>query len=171
MLLISKFEYKLALTKCKDLLYNSKRLFFNEPMKCFYPFLADSLLLAKCYVREDKFSQAEEILTQGWTIFNKYVTSENYEITNAVLEKQGDGELNDVNKYITTTMDNENTVRLFHQATISKERERIRSNLLIIKELKRRTSMLATFASLFYNIGQLKKAEEKEQDQPEAAHG
>lgn len=46
------------------------------------------------------------------------------------------------------------------QATISRERERIRSNLLVIKELKRRTTLLATFASLFYNIGQLKKSEE-----------
>lgn len=31
---------------------------------------------------------------------------------------------------------------------------------MIIKELKRRTTLLATFASLFYNVGQLKKSEE-----------
>lgn len=110
MILVSKFEYKLALSKCKDLLYNSKKLFFNDPTKCFYSFLADSLLLAKCYVREDKFSQAEEILNQGWTIFNKYVTSDHYEITNAVLEQQGKEELHEVYKYIATTQDNENTV-------------------------------------------------------------
>ena len=49
---------------------------------------------------------------------------------------------------------------MFTQATVSRERERIRANLLVIKELKRRTTLLATFASLFYNIGQLKKTEE-----------
>lgn len=153
LLLISKFEYRQALFRCKDLIQVSKKIFFNQPLRSFYPFLADSLLLAKCFIREDKFSQAEEVLSQSWVIFNKYVTNEDYKITNVVFEERGKEDLDDIQRYINSTA-NENIDEL------SKERERIKGNLTIIKELKRRTSLLATFASLFYNVGQLKKTEE-----------
>jgi len=151
---ISKFEYKSALMKCKDLIVVSKRLFFNEPYKYFYAFLSDSLLLAKCFIREDKFTQAEEVLTQGWRIFNKYVTNENYKITKVVFEERDDNDLEALNKYINTATESED------HNEVNKEKDRIKNNLTIIKELKRRTTLLSCFASLFYNVGLLKNAEE-----------
>jgi hypothetical protein len=111
------------------------------------------LLLAKCFIREDKFSQAEEVLSQGWVIFNKYVTGADYKITNVIFDQQGDDDIDDVQKYI-------NSSPIETAEEMVKERERIKGNLTTIKELKRRTSLLATFASLFYNVGQLKKTEE-----------
>lgn len=152
--LISKFEYRHALMKCKDLILVSKKLFLNTPFRYFYSFLTDSLLLAKCFIREDKFAQAEEVLTQGWKIFNKYITDENYRITKVIFEEQEHSDVESLQNYINTTGDLENDTEL------TKEQERIKNNLTIIKELKRRTSLLACFASLFYNVGQLKTAED-----------
>ena len=40
-----------------------------------------------------------------------------------------------------------------------KERYELETNLLMLKELKRRTSLLSCFASLFYNIGDFKHSE------------
>lgn len=104
-ILISKFEYKFALLKSKELIMSSKRLFFNEPYKYFYSYLTDSLLLAKCFIREDKFSLAEECLTQGWKVFNHYITNDNYKITKLIFEESGERELEAVHKYIDTTVD------------------------------------------------------------------
>ena len=153
-ILISKFEYHHALLKCKELILYSKKLFFNEPFKYFYSYLTDSLLLAKCFIREDKFTQAEEVLVQGWKIFNKYVTTDQYRISKIIFEERDDQDLEALQKYINTAAELEDTSEL------SKERDRIKSNLTIIKELKRRTSLLACYASLFYNIGCIKTAEE-----------
>ena len=110
LVMISKFEYKHALTKCKEIIQLAKKLFFNEPLKYFYSFLTDSMLLSKCFIREDKFSKAEEVLIQGWSIFNKYITNENYKITNVIFEQRGEDDLEDIQKYINTTTDLENGV-------------------------------------------------------------
>ena len=158
--MVSKFEYRHALIKAKELIMASKKLFFNEPFKYFYSFLTDSLVLTKCFIREDKFTQAEEVLNQGWKIFNKYITNDNYKISKVVFEERDENDLEALQKYINTTAEVEDSVGSAQQNEISKERERIKNNLIIIKELKRRTSLLACFATLYFNIGQLKSAEE-----------
>ena len=56
--LFSKLEYQYAAVRAKELLRISKRLFFNEPATYFYGFIVDSLLLAKCYLRQDKLQLA-----------------------------------------------------------------------------------------------------------------
>jgi hypothetical protein len=112
-LLISKFDYRQALLKSKELIGISKKLFFNEPLKYFYSFLTDSLLLAKCFIREDKFSQAEEVMQQGWRIFNKYVTSDSYRITKVIFEEKDDSDMEALQRYINTTSELEDTVASF----------------------------------------------------------
>lgn len=110
--MISKFEYKHALVKAKELVMISKKLFFNEPFKYFYTFLTDSLILAKCFIREDKFTQAEEVLVQGWGIFNRYITNDNYKISKVVFEERDEGDIEALQKYINTTTDGtEDSVR------------------------------------------------------------
>ena len=107
---VSKFDYRQALVKCKELVGVSKKLFFNEPLKYFYSFLTDSLLLTKCFIREDKFSQAEEVLQQGWRIFNKYITSDSYRITKVIFEEKDDSDLEALQRYINTTAELEDAV-------------------------------------------------------------
>lgn len=122
-ILISKFDYRQALVKCKELIGISKKLFFNEPLKYFYAFLTDSLLLAKCFIREDKFSQAEEVLQQGWRIFNKYITSDSYRITKVIFEEKDDSDLEALQRYINTTAELEDAVGLtYPERTLERKR-------------------------------------------------
>jgi hypothetical protein len=98
--LFSKFEYLFALKKAKNLMKITKRLFFQSPDHYYYTYLVDSLLLVKCFIRQDKLQLAEETIAQSWKILEKFYNRNNFKIGQNEGGKMTDLEVRRLDKYI-----------------------------------------------------------------------
>lgn len=139
----------------------SKRLFFNEPGTFYYSYIVDSLVLVKCFLRQDKIQLAQDTLDQSWTILMKFYTNGNYKVTEDDIFIQDGKELTKIDQYIRRLSGRTggNSKKKNNFEAMENERLKIRKNLLIIKEIKKRTSLLSTFATLFNALGNFKACE------------
>jgi len=79
-LALAETKYDLALIKAKELMKNSKILYFHRPRETFYSYTTDSLLLVKCYIRESRLQLAEESLELVWAMVNQFFKDNSFKI-------------------------------------------------------------------------------------------
>ena len=159
--LFSKFEYQFALPRVKELVHVSKKLFFENPIKNYYSYLADACLLTKCFLRLDKLILAEKTLEQIWNILAKFFKRRAYRVVLEDTKQIPRYEIDKLERYINSiserTMSEEFSNMNIEQ--LESEKNKIRSNLLVTREVKKRTALLSTIATGYYNIGNIKGTE------------
>lgn len=156
-LLFCKEEYSKSLTEAKELVRISKILFEAFPTKYFYDFMSDSLMLAKSFIKTKDLEKAEESLLQIWEILNFFLfRSKKYTLEKAALiNKNLDSKDLRAFKVVEQVIQNGNG----HLKQPTSKNEQKKSVLIIFREIKRRSSLIATFANLFFAVGNLPKAE------------
>lgn len=155
-LLFGESNYTFAMSKTKELLGVSKHLFSLSQRKYFYSYIIDNLLLAKLFIKQYKMQYAMELLMQSWKILQIFLNDKNYKIRVMDLPVSELDEL----AVIERKLKEANSSKPGSNATkVLRQNFELQTNLLMLKELKRRTSLLSTIACLFYNIGDFKHAE------------
>ena len=147
-LLFGEQHYGYSILKIKELMNISKSQFNLKPQQYFYGFIIDNYLYVKAYIKEDKIQFASELQLQTWKIIGQFLNEKNYKICISDYNIATDSEFIDLKKKYEDG-----------GGRIIKDEYECKANQLMLKELKRRTSMLSTIASLFYNTGDFKHAE------------
>jgi hypothetical protein len=155
-LLFGESNYTFAMSKTKELLAVSKHLFSLHQRKYFYSYIIDNLLLTKLFVKQYKMQYAMELLMQSWKTLQMFMNDKNYKIRVIDLPVSEMAELALLERKLTEAT---NSKPGSEATKVLRQNFEIQTNLLMLKELKRRTSLLSTIACLFYNIGDFKHAE------------
>lgn len=157
---LSNYNYEGALLSCRDLLKITKRLFFHEPGGYFYTYISDSLLFVKCLLRNGKTELANESLEQVWALFEKFFNNKNYKITKMdckVIEEREEYKLKKILESLDEDPSKPNKNQMSNlttsERTLLTKTESTKNNLLIIRELKRRSMVLSTIAAMFSAVG------------------
>ena len=161
----AQFEYENALEISKKLVKISKNLFFHQPRFLFTSYIVDCLLLVKCYFRVNKLKMAEESLDQVWALVDKFYVDNTFKIVKIDKRMLIGNEQEKIEAYFKSL----NVGKGFDEDIILGEgktkhpafedNEKLRNSILVVRELKKRTSLLSILASFYHNLGNFRKAE------------
>ena len=164
----AQFDYESALEISKKLVKISKNMFFHQPRFLFTSYIVDCLLLIKCYFRVNKLKLAEESLDQVWALVDKFYQDNTFKIVKIDKRMLIGNEQEKIEAYFKSlnvgkAFDDDNiNIQADNKPNknpIYDDNEKLRNSILVVRELKKRTSLLSILASFFYNLGNFKKAE------------
>lgn len=134
---MGELNYTLASSLCKDLLGISRKLFAAKKSTYFFSYVTDSCLLAKLFMRQYKMQLAQEIMLQSLKILSTFLNEKNYKIRIDTI--RGPDQL--LIKNLQTQLQESLTTQSPATQTLLTEKFELQTSLLMLAELKRRTTL------------------------------
>ena len=155
---LGRENFSISLLSLKELVNVSRNLFSLNKEKYFYSYIIDNLQMAKLYIKQNKVQFAYELLLMCFSIFNSFLNESKYKVFLGDVSANVDiAEVNEIQIEFQQVLNENFTDTKKTDALV--DQYKIRANLIMLRELKRRSALLSCLGSLFFNVGDFKHAE------------